>query len=61
METIIESMGMRGAWCMQLMIVEWLAYSSKVANVIQDRNIVIKNLHYVDVLKEILAVSYGGL
>ncbi len=61
METIIESMGMRGAWCMQLMIVEWLAYSSKVAHAIQDNNIVKKNLHYVDVLKEILAVSYGGL
>jgi hypothetical protein len=28
---------------------------------IWDRNIVIKNLHYVDVLKEIIAVSYGRL
>jgi len=28
---------------------------------IRNRNIVIKNLHYVDVLKEIIVVSYRGL
>jgi hypothetical protein len=28
---------------------------------IWNKNIVIKNLHYVDVLKEIIVVSYGGL
>jgi len=28
---------------------------------IRDRNIVIKNLHYVDVLKKIIVMSYGGL
>jgi hypothetical protein len=36
MGTIIELMSMRGAWCMQPMIVEWLAYSSKVANVLYE-------------------------
>jgi hypothetical protein len=34
METIIRFMNIKGAWCMQPMIVEWFAYSSKVADVL---------------------------
>jgi hypothetical protein len=34
METIIKLMNMKGAWCMQPMIVEWFTYLNKVANVL---------------------------